>query len=73
MKYDRIEIHFRTEKGAPRMVVIDPVTEVRGIRLETIQGNDPPNAKGLHLVGGEVAPGDGPMVCYETEIGLVCW
>ena len=74
MKYDRIEIHFRTKDNEPRLVIIDSVTNVTAIRL----GQPPekpkiPEALGLHIVGGNVALDDGPGVCYHTPTGLVCW
>jgi hypothetical protein len=73
MKYDRIEIHFRTRKNEPRMVIIDSETDVRSIRLEnTPPGTELPEARGLHIVG-RVSLDDGPEVCYETPLGMVCW
>ena len=73
MKYDRIEIHFRTKDNEPRMVIIDRETDVGLIRLENVDPETkPPVARGLHIVG-TVAPEDGPLVCYKTPTGLVCW
>ena len=73
MKYDRIEIHFRTKDNEPRMVIIDRDTDVGAIRLENVDPDTkPPHARGLHIVG-RVAPDDGPAVCYKTPSGLVCW
>jgi len=77
MKYDRIEIHFRTKENEPRMVIIDRETQVGLIRLEEVDADADvdrrvPVAQGLHIVG-TVDPNDGPMVCYKTPTGLVCW
>ena len=74
MKYDRIEIHFRTKNNEPRLVIIDSETDVSAIRL----GKPPekpkmPEAHGLHIVGGNVTLDDGPGVCYNTPTGLACW
>ena len=56
MKYDRIEIHFRTKDNEPRMVIIDRETDVGLIRLENVDPETkPPVARGLHIVG-RVAP-----------------
>jgi len=73
MKYDRIEIHFRTKDNEPRMVIIDRDTDVGLIRLENVDvENRLPVADGLHIVG-RVALDDGPAVCYKTPAGTVCW
>ena len=73
MKYDRIEIHFRTTKNEPRTVMIDPETDVSVISLENKTGPKQPKAKGLRIVGGKVARNDGPHVCYKTPSGTICW
>jgi len=75
MQYDWIEIHFRTKENEPRMVIIDRDSQVGLIRLEDVVADTPPRvpvARGLHIVGA-VAPEDGPLVCYKTPTGLVCW
>ena len=76
MQYDWIEIHFRTKENQPRMVIIDRDSQVGLIRLEDVVADAPPRvpvARGLHIVGGNVALDDGPGVCYHTPTGLVCW
>ncbi|HEX5077109.1 MAG TPA: hypothetical protein VFW03_28120 [Gemmatimonadaceae bacterium] len=73
MRYDRIEIHFRTTDGSPRMVVLDPDTDIKAIMLDNRSGPEEPKAKGLHIVGGTVPSGEGPQVCYRGPAGLICW
>ena len=75
MKFERIEIHFKTRNNEDRTVIISRNTEVRGILLDRNEPPQPeiPKAKGMKLAGGEVDPGDGPGVCYDVGGELQCW
>lgn len=79
MKFERIEIHFKARgkdgKEEDRKVVIERGSKVKGIILNSGEPprKDIPKIDGMKLVGGDVNPGDGPGVCYDTIGGLQCW
>lgn len=78
MRFDKIEIHFRTRdqggKEVPRTVTITRNSKVDGIILTSSKPRlkDIPDIEGL-TVDGEVAPGDGPGVCYDAGGAIQCW
>ena len=75
MKFDTIEIHFRTQDDKKRRVIITPGGDVEAIFLGGDEGpkvTEVPKAKGLELVG-EVEGFYGPVVCYQINGNLQCW
>lgn len=78
-RFEKIVIHFKANTAPgekkERRVVIRDGGPVRGIILS---GPVPPDAKTpvelLPMIeGGLVPAGDGPLVCYMMEDGMVCW
>lgn len=78
-RFSKVVIHFVAEnaKREPRArkVVIRPGDPVSEIHLRRpVPPNAPTPAALASLVeGGDVGPGDGPLVCYMVNGELVCW
>ena len=75
MRFDKIEVHFKTKDGKARRVIISPDGDVKSIHLDQPippNAKPPTNVKGLEIIG-DAQLGDGPMVCYQVSGEQVCW
>ena len=75
MKFDEIEIRFKTKTGKKSRVIITPGGDVFGIMFDKEVPKDAPiphDIKGLEIIG-QVQTGDGPGVCYQVSGDPVCW